>query len=130
MKRNWHLKVISILLAAIIWFYVDANDKPIDKLINIPLVKIGPSKDLALLSETKGGELEPIAMPTQPKTTKTKFGSATVKRPWTYELVDITKVPGKYLMLNTVEVIKAVGVEKIRVISGLRIYRRIDLAYR
>ncbi len=46
MKRNWHLKVISFLLAAIIWFYVDSNDKPIDKLINIPLVKIGPSQDI------------------------------------------------------------------------------------
>lgn len=50
MKRNWHLKVISFILAAIIWFYVDSNDKPIDKLINIPLVKIGPSQDLALVS--------------------------------------------------------------------------------
>ena len=50
MKRNLYLKIISILLAAIIWFYVDVNDKPIDKLISIPLVKIGPSQDLALLS--------------------------------------------------------------------------------
>lgn len=44
---NIRLKLVALLLATLIWYYVDAADKPIDKLIEVPLIEPAPLTDLA-----------------------------------------------------------------------------------
>lgn len=51
------------------------------------------------------------------------FGSSSVRKTWTFDLKDITKVPARYLQLNEKAVRNAIGVG-IRNIAGLEIFQK------
>lgn len=50
-------------------------------------------------------------------------GSSSVRKTWTFELLDIAKVPARYLQLNETAVRNAISMD-IRNISGLRIFQK------
>ncbi len=82
----------------------------------------------------KRGETPPPPMPIPivpqvAKTVKTEAGSASIKTYWTWELVDINKVPREYMELNEKAVNMAVKMG-IREIPGIRIFQTQTVAVR
>jgi YbbR domain-containing protein len=50
MTSNLLLKLISIILAFLIWLYLFSGDKPVEKLIPIPLIVKSPPAELAMVT--------------------------------------------------------------------------------
>lgn len=60
-----------------------------------------------------------------PKSTaRGNIGSSSLRRDWTYEVKDITKVPAKYLLIDGAKVNTAIKKMKVRNIPGLRIFEK------
>lgn len=61
---------------------------------------------------------------TSPKSvSRGDFGSSSVRKTWTFNLKDITKVPARYLQLNETAIRNAIGAG-IRNIEGLEIFQK------
>jgi len=56
-------------------------------------------------------------------------GDATVQKRWTYEVIDLSKVPHKFLQIDAVQVRIAID-DGIRDIPGLRIYQEMSVSVR
>ncbi len=64
----------------------------------------------------------PVTPPAAIKRVRSDIGSMTVLEDWRWEPVDINLVPREYLMLDTAKITRSVKREKVRIISGLRIW--------
>lgn len=71
----------------------------------------------------------PIAVPKQHTTQRGQEGQAIVKKYWTYEVEDLSKVPREYLLLDDKKVKDAIK-QGIRNIKGIRIYEEERLTIR
>jgi len=70
-----------------------------------------------------------VAQPVPAKTVSTALGAATVRKTWSYRVVDFNKVPIEYLALDTAKVTTAIR-EGTRVIAGLEIFQEDSLSVR
>lgn len=64
--------------------------------------------------------LEKPLMPAELKATDT----TQVRKQWTWDLIDISKVPAEYMMLNESKITQAVRSSGIREITGIKIYQK------
>lgn len=64
-----------------------------------------------------------------PKTVATAAGAATVRKVWTFKVVDLEQVPRAYMTLNETAVRQAIR-EDVREIAGLKIYQDETLSVR
>ena len=73
---------------------------------------------------------KPVAAPPPPaRMVQTGMGSATVKKHWTYEIVDKSLIPFHYMSVSDVAINHAIH-DGVREIPGLRIYQKEGLAIR
>lgn len=75
---------------------------------------------------------EPVKPPEPPKPipqVERKVGNTSFKKRWTYEVLDVNKVPREYLVVDTVKVRKVVDAG-VRNIEGIRIYEEDIIATR
>ena len=84
----------------------------------------------AVASEQQAAAVQQAAASAAPaRLIKTDIGSASVRRRWTFKLIDISKVPGEFLQVNEQEIRKAIA-GGVREIAGLEIFQTEDLAVR
>ena len=63
------------------------------------------------------------------RTVKTVMGSSTVRRVWTFEVLDLSAVPREFLLINKKVVDEAIAAG-VREVAGLHIFQRDDLVVR
>lgn len=86
-------------------------------------------------AEEKGREAPEVALapleeaPEVQKTVRSDTGSATGKKVWDHEVVNLAQVPVEYLQLDTVAVRKAINAG-VREIPGVRIFQKSQLSVR
>ena len=77
--------------------------------------------------EAKVKNIEPVhvptpALPQKQAPTRTEEGSASIKKVWTWKLINITEVPDEYKILDAVAVNKAIR-GAVRNITGIEIFQ-------
>lgn len=87
-----------------------------------------------LEKEAKEKGIEPVkveapVIPAEPKITRTESGSASGRKVWTFEVVNIDEVPREYLSLNEKKVRDAVRAG-VREIPGIRIFQKEKTTFR
>jgi hypothetical protein len=75
-----------------------------------------------LLVEETGNELYSV-VPSVPEIIETKLGRTSFTKSWTFEVVDLSKVSRKYLMIDEDKVKEAIASGE-REINGLKIYEK------
>jgi hypothetical protein len=64
----------------------------------------------------------------RPNTQTLESGSTTIRRTWTYEVIDINQVPREYLTIDHKKVMEAITKQQITEIPGLNIFQAKSLA--